>query len=112
MYQVKRLKMYTCDMFLKSRDVAQGLLCRHANRLEPSEFIKHLESGLGDHTDNKLVCHSMLERLARNSPNAVLVHLDALVVPLRKTLDIRIKSDAVKQEVLATSSRNEALSHS
>jgi len=41
----------------------------------------------------------MLGQLARQSPNAVLTHLEALLPPLQKTLEIRVKTDAVKQEV-------------
>ena len=75
------------------------MLLRYSERLDAAELIKHLESGLGDHTDIKLMCHFMLVQLVKQSPHAVLQHLEALVSPLQKTLDARIKTDAVKQEV-------------
>jgi len=62
-------------------------------------FLQHLESGLKDHYDVKLPCHSMLTKLASVSPHTVLVTLDKLVEPLEKTLAVKLKSDAVKQEV-------------
>lgn len=51
-------------------------------------FLQHLESGLKDHYDVKLPCHSMLTKLASVSPHTVLVTLDKLVEPLEKTLAV------------------------
>eukprot|EP00192_Tetraselmis_astigmatica_P000226 CAMPEP_0117662728 /NCGR_PEP_ID=MMETSP0804-20121206/8205_1 /TAXON_ID=1074897 /ORGANISM="Tetraselmis astigmatica, Strain CCMP880" /LENGTH=1235 /DNA_ID=CAMNT_0005469641 /DNA_START=95 /DNA_END=3802 /DNA_ORIENTATION=- len=69
------------------------------NCLDFEVFLQHLESGLRDHYDVKIPCHSMLSKLAGISPHTVLMSLDQLVAPLEKTLTVKLKSDAVKQEV-------------
>ncbi|EFJ52089.1 hypothetical protein VOLCADRAFT_79240 [Volvox carteri f. nagariensis] len=71
--------------------------CR--DRLEPVPFLAALESGLGDHADVKMPCHTTLSKLVATDPGAVLAAADRLVVPLEKTLTTRLKSDAVKQEI-------------
>lgn len=96
-----------------------------------SVFLQHLESGLQDHYDVKMPCHSMLIKLASISPHTLLMSLERFVDPLEKTLtvgcvatilpqllqqtcqlyeppscvflplsfQVKLKSDAVKQEV-------------
>ncbi|GIL42737.1 hypothetical protein Vafri_669 [Volvox africanus] len=71
--------------------------CR--DRLEPVPFLAALESGLGDHADVKMPCHTTLSKLVATDPGAVLAAAERLVVPLEKTLTTRLKSDAVKQEI-------------
>ncbi|KXZ56874.1 hypothetical protein GPECTOR_1g789 [Gonium pectorale] len=71
--------------------------CR--DRLEPGPFLEALESGLGDHADVKMPCHTTLSKLVATDPGAVLAAAERLVVPLEKTLTTRLKSDAVKQEI-------------
>ncbi|GIL73243.1 hypothetical protein Vretimale_4847 [Volvox reticuliferus] len=71
--------------------------CR--DRLEPGPFLAALESGLGDHADVKMPCHTTLSKLVATDPGAVLAAAERLVVPLEKTLTTRLKSDAVKQEI-------------
>lgn len=52
-----------------------------------------------DHYDVKMPCHLLLAKLAAVAPAHVLAALDGLVEPLNATLNARVKSDAVKQEV-------------
>ncbi|GFR41083.1 hypothetical protein Agub_g1723, partial [Astrephomene gubernaculifera] len=71
--------------------------CR--DQLEPGPFLRALESGLGDHADVKMPCHTTLSKLVASDPGAVLAAAERLVGPLEKTLTTRLKSDAVKQEI-------------
>ncbi|BDA42511.1 Cullin-associated NEDD8-dissociated protein 1 [Coccomyxa sp. Obi] len=75
------------------------LLDNCVDRLDFQAFILHLESGLKDHYDVKLPCHLLLAKLAAAAPGQLLSALDRLVEPLEKTLTMRLKTDAVKQEV-------------
>ncbi|KAL6549244.1 Cullin-associated NEDD8-dissociated protein 1 [Orobanche hederae] len=70
------------------------------DQINPSSFIvPYLKSGLDDHYDVKMPCHLILSKLADRCPYAVLAVLDFLVDPLQKTINIRPKQNAVKQEV-------------
>jgi len=70
-----------------------------ASYVDYAVFVQHLESGLKDHYDVKMPCHSMLAKLAQRSPHTVLAHIEGIVPLLEKTLTAKLKSDAVKQEV-------------
>lgn len=52
-----------------------------------------------DHYDVKMPCHLLLSKLAVKAGGNVLAALDSLSKPLEKTLTVRLKTDAVKQEV-------------
>lgn len=52
-----------------------------------------------DHVDVKTPSHLMLAKLCAVAPLAVLSGAEKLVGPLEGTLTVRLKSDAVKQEV-------------
>jgi len=67
--------------------------------IDTNVFLHHLKSGLADHYDVKLPCHLILAKLAVASAPAVLGVLTDLVEPLEKTLNTKLKTDAVKQEV-------------
>ena len=54
---------------------------------------------LQDHYDVKLPCHLLLAKLAVAAPGQLLANLHRLTEPLEKTLQTKVKSDAVKQEV-------------
>ena len=58
-----------------------------------------IESMLQDHYDVKMPCHLLLSKLAVKAGGNVLAALDSLSKPLEKTLNVRLKTDAVKQEV-------------
>ncbi|XP_048590232.1 cullin-associated NEDD8-dissociated protein 1 [Nematostella vectensis] len=68
------------------------------DRLDIFEFLNHVEDGLKDHYDIKMLTFLMLVRLASLCPNAVLQRVDILVEPLRQTLQTKVKANSVKQE--------------
>ena len=57
-----------------------------------------LARGLDDSYDIKLLCTNIVVRMCRRFPDRTLAHVDAITVPVEKTLNIRLKADAVKQE--------------
>lgn len=86
------------------------------DRIDVFRFLNHVESGLKDHYDIKMLTYLMVARLAQLCPSAVLqskfwrlkrnfslqqliiVGLDRLVEPLRATCTTKVKANAVKQE--------------
>nr|CAG4637585.1 EOG090X00HY [Chydorus sphaericus] len=68
------------------------------DRLDVFEFLNHVELGLKDHYDIKMLTYLMVARLATLCPTAVLQRLDRLVEPLRSTCTTKVKANAVKQE--------------
>jgi len=68
------------------------------DRIDIFEFLKHVEDGLNDHYDIKMLTYLMLVRLAYLCPSAVLQHLDRIVEPLRATCTTKVKANSVKQE--------------
>lgn len=68
------------------------------DRIDIFEFLKHVEDGLNDHYDIKMLTYLMLVRLAHLCPSAVLQHLDQIVEPLRATCTTKVKANSVKQE--------------
>uniref|UniRef100_A0A8R1TWV1 TIP120 domain-containing protein n=1 Tax=Onchocerca volvulus TaxID=6282 RepID=A0A8R1TWV1_ONCVO len=67
-------------------------------RLDVFEFITHMENGLKDQHDIKLLTYLMLARLAALCPSQVLQRLDSLCEPLKTQIQARAKTNAVKQE--------------
>uniref|UniRef100_A0A0R3RXJ3 TIP120 domain-containing protein n=1 Tax=Elaeophora elaphi TaxID=1147741 RepID=A0A0R3RXJ3_9BILA len=67
-------------------------------RLDIFEFITHVENGLKDQHDIKLLTYLMLARLATLCPSQVLQRLDSLCEPLKTQIQARAKANAVKQE--------------
>uniref|UniRef100_A0A915K9S7 TATA-binding protein interacting (TIP20) domain-containing protein n=1 Tax=Romanomermis culicivorax TaxID=13658 RepID=A0A915K9S7_ROMCU len=67
-------------------------------RLDIFEFLQHVEDGLKDHYDIKMLTYLMLIRLANLCPTQVLQRLDRLVEPLKQTCSAKVKANAVKQE--------------
>ena len=47
----------------------------------------------------KLPCHLLLAKLAAAAPGQLLANLHRLTEPLEKTLQTKVKGEAVKQEV-------------
>lgn len=68
------------------------------DRLDIFEFLNHVENGLRDHYDIKMLTYLMLVRLASLCPSAILQRLERLVEPLRSTCTSKVKANAVKQE--------------
>lgn len=68
------------------------------DKLDIFEFLNHLECGMRDHYDIKILTYLMAARVAQLCPNAVLQRIERLIEPLRTTFTIKLKSDAVKQE--------------
>lgn len=68
------------------------------DRLDIFEFLSHVENGLKDHYDIKMLTYLMLVRLSVLSPNAVFQHLERIVDPLRSTIQSKVKANSVKQE--------------
>ncbi|KAF5287245.1 hypothetical protein FQR65_LT12289 [Abscondita terminalis] len=68
------------------------------DRIDIFEFLNHVEGGLKDHYDIKMLTYLMAARLAQISPGAVLQRLDRLVDPLRVTCTMKVKANSVKQE--------------
>ncbi|KAK7896784.1 hypothetical protein WMY93_022109 [Mugilogobius chulae] len=55
------------------------------DRIDIFTFLNHVEDGLKDHYDIKMLTFLMLARLSSLCPSAVLQRLDRLVEPLRAT---------------------------
>ncbi|CAF1020526.1 unnamed protein product [Brachionus calyciflorus] len=68
------------------------------DRIDIFEFLNHVEDGLKDHYDIKMLTYLMLVRLSTLCPNALLQRLDRLIEPLVNTCLQKVKSNAVKQE--------------
>ncbi|XP_065063149.1 cullin-associated NEDD8-dissociated protein 1-like [Rhopilema esculentum] len=68
------------------------------DRIDIFEFLVHVEDGLKDHYDIKMLTYLMLIRLSTLCPNALLQHLDRIIEPLRTTVQAKVKAYSVKQE--------------
>uniref|UniRef100_A0A1B6MPH3 Uncharacterized protein n=1 Tax=Graphocephala atropunctata TaxID=36148 RepID=A0A1B6MPH3_9HEMI len=68
------------------------------DRLDIFNFLQHLQHGLYDHYDIKMLAYLMVARLAQLVPTAVLQRLEKLVEPLRHTCTMKVKANSVKQE--------------
>lgn len=93
------------------------------DRLDVFEFLNHVENGLRDHYDIKMLTYLMTARLAQLCPTAVLQSertifsllfpigdcifiinllnisgLERLVEPLKSTCTMKVKANSVKQE--------------
>ncbi|NXS61534.1 CAND1 protein, partial [Brachypteracias leptosomus] len=68
------------------------------DRLDIYEYLNHLEDGLKDHYDIRMLTFIMLARLSSLCPSPVLQRLDRLIEPLRATCSTKVKAGSVKQE--------------
>ncbi|XP_061385735.1 cullin-associated NEDD8-dissociated protein 1 [Danaus plexippus] len=68
------------------------------DRIDVFEFLRHVEDGLRDHYDIKMLTYLMCARLAHLCPAVVLQRLESLVEPLRATCTMKVKANSVKQE--------------
>ncbi|XP_030887996.1 cullin-associated NEDD8-dissociated protein 2-like [Leptonychotes weddellii] len=67
-------------------------------QLDICEFLNHVEDGLKDHYDIRMLTFIMLARLATLCPAPVLQRVDQLIEPLRATCTAKVKAGSVKQE--------------
>ncbi|XP_066101626.1 cullin-associated NEDD8-dissociated protein 2 isoform X1 [Saccopteryx bilineata] len=68
------------------------------SQLDICEFLNHVEDGLKDHYDIRMLTFIMLARLATLCPVPVLQRVDRLIEPLRATCIAKVKAGSVKQE--------------
>ncbi|KAK1207866.1 CAND1 protein, partial [Pygoscelis papua] len=68
------------------------------DRLDIYEYLNHVEDGLKDHYDIRMLTFIMLARLSTLCPSAVLQRLERLIEPLRATCSTKVKAGSVKQE--------------
>ncbi|XKL68842.1 hypothetical protein PGB90_006611 [Kerria lacca] len=68
------------------------------DRIDIFEFLNHLEMGLKDHYDIKMLTYLMVTRLSQLAPSAMLQRLERLVGPLKYTCTLKVKTNSVKQE--------------
>ncbi|NXN92906.1 CAND1 protein, partial [Rhinopomastus cyanomelas] len=68
------------------------------DRLDVYEYLNHVEDGLKDHYDIRMLTFIMLARLSTLCPSAVLHRLERLIEPLRATCSTKVKAGSVKQE--------------
>ncbi|NXH11389.1 CAND1 protein, partial [Bucco capensis] len=68
------------------------------DRLDIYEYLDHVEDGLKDHYDIRMLTFIMLARLSTLCPSAVLQRLERLIEPLRATCSTKVKAGSVKQE--------------
>ncbi|PIK52686.1 putative cullin-associated NEDD8-dissociated protein 1-like [Apostichopus japonicus] len=67
------------------------------DRLDIFEFLNHVEDGLKDHYDVKMLTYLMLVRLSTLSPNALLQRFERLIEP-SELLTTKVRANSVKQE--------------
>jgi len=68
------------------------------DRLDIRDFLTHVENGLRDHYDIKMLTYLMVARLATLCPSQVIQRLDRLIEPLKNTVTLKVKANSVKQE--------------
>jgi len=68
------------------------------DRLDIRDFLTHVENGLRDHYDIKMLTYLMVARLASLCPSQVHQRLDRLIEPLKNTVTMKVKANSVKQE--------------
>ncbi|KAI9276714.1 armadillo-type protein [Phascolomyces articulosus] len=109
---VKEELIHTVEMGPFKHKVDDGLEIRKAayecmytllstclDKIDVHGFLDTVRSGLDDQHDIKMLAYLMLVRLGKVAPTAVMQKLDDLVDPLKSTLDFKMRSNAVKQEV-------------
>ncbi|CAL8068437.1 unnamed protein product [Calicophoron daubneyi] len=69
------------------------------DKLTMAQFLEPLIDGLKDHTDIKLLCYQILQRIAHIRPLEIAAKMEALAAPLKGVLLSKPKEDSVKQEM-------------
>jgi len=69
-------------------------------RLDINALVDGVVVGLSDHSDIKMLCHLILAKLCKESTAvpAVIAKVQSIIDAIDKTLNAKIKADAVKQE--------------
>jgi cullin-associated NEDD8-dissociated protein 1 len=75
------------------------LLSTCLDKIDVYGFLDRVKVGLDDQHDIKMLAYLMLIRLGKVAPTAVTQRLDDLIEPFKVTLDFKMRSNAVKQEV-------------
>lgn len=109
---VKEELIHTVEMGPFKHKVDDGLEIRKAayecmytllssclDKIDVYGFLDHIRAGLDDQHDIKMLAYLMLIRLSKVAPTAVSQRLDDLIEPFKATLDFKMRSNAVKQEV-------------
>ncbi|KAM8915567.1 cullin-associated NEDD8-dissociated protein 1-like isoform 1-T2 [Spinachia spinachia] len=96
------------DLRKAAFEVMYSLLDGSLEGLDLLLFLDHVEEGLKDHYDIRMLTFLMLARLASLCPAAVLQRLDRLIEPLKATCTTKVKAGSVKQEF----EKQEELRHS
>ncbi|XP_062419872.1 cullin-associated NEDD8-dissociated protein 1 [Pungitius pungitius] len=86
------------DLRKAAFEVMYSLLDGSLEGLDLLLFLDHVEEGLKDHYDIRMLTFLMLARLASLCPAAVLQRLDRLIEPLKATCTTKVKAGSVKQE--------------
>ncbi|NWY72366.1 CAND1 protein, partial [Erithacus rubecula] len=68
------------------------------DRLDIYDYLNHVEDGLKDHYDIRMLTFIVLARLSVLCPSALLQRLERLIEPLRATCCTKVKAGSVKQE--------------
>ncbi|KAI8071314.1 armadillo-type protein [Gongronella butleri] len=76
-----------------------SLLSTCLDKMDIHGYVDCVRAGLTDEHDIKMLVYLMLTRLSKVAPTAVCQKLDDFVVPLKATLDVKLRSNAVKQEM-------------
>ncbi|XP_061388341.1 cullin-associated NEDD8-dissociated protein 1 [Musca vetustissima] len=74
------------------------LLEQGLERVDVMQFLDHVQAGLCDHYDIKMLTYLMTARLAVVCPDAVILRLDQFIQQLRDTCTHKVKANSVKQE--------------
>jgi len=69
------------------------------DKIEIFGFLDRVLAGLADTHDIKVISHLMISRLAGVAPTAISQKLDDTVGPFRETINFKVKTTAVKQEI-------------
>ncbi|KAI8337575.1 armadillo-type protein [Chlamydoabsidia padenii] len=75
------------------------LLSTCLDKIDIYGYLDCVRTGLNDQHDIKMIVYLMLSRLGKVASTAVSQRLDLFVPPMKATLDFKIRSNAVKQEL-------------
>ncbi|CAO3590165.1 unnamed protein product [Absidia cylindrospora] len=109
---VKEELIHTVEMGPFKHKVDDGLEIRKAayeclytllstclDKIDIHGYLDCVQIGLNDQHDIKMLVYLMLSRLGKVASTAVSQKLDNFVAPMKATLDFKIRSNAVKQEI-------------
>ncbi|KAF2879367.1 hypothetical protein ILUMI_26814 [Ignelater luminosus] len=105
-FLIQEVKMgpfkHTVDEGLDIRKAAfecmYTLLNKCIDFIDVYEFLNHIEAGLKDHYDIKMLTYLMVEHLAQLRPKEVLQEMDNIIQPLSATCTMKVSPRSVQQE--------------